>query len=153
MEVLRNLTTAEKELMYDTPVLVTILIAGADNDIDNAEIKKGVELTHDKKITAREDLLEYYRVVGEGFEDKLKVKIHQLPLDSQKRNQLIVDDLHKLNDILPKLPLEFAIDFYWSIRGLAKKIASASGGVLGYMAVGFEESKLLGLDMIHNPGE
>ena len=60
-------------------------------------------------------------------------------------------ELEKLNEILPKLPKEFAVDYYWSLRSLAKKIASASGGLLGYMAVGYEESKLIGLDMIHAP--
>ena len=151
MEVLKNLSTQEKDLMYDAPVLVTILIAGADDDYNKAEIRKAVELAHDKKVTARVDLISYYNIVGEGLEDKLKVKMHQLPVEARDRNPLIIADLKKLNDILPKLEKEFAVDFYWSLRGLAKKIATASGGLLGYMAVGYEESKLIGLDMIDIP--
>ncbi len=151
MEVFKTLSPQEKDVMFDAPVLVTILIAGADGDFNKAEIKKAVELAHDKKVTARADLISYYKVVGEGIEDKLKVKIHQLPTEPRERNSLLIQDLKKLNDILPKLEKEFAIDFYWSLRGLAKKIASASGGLLGYMAVGYEESKLIGLDMIDIP--
>lgn len=151
MEELKLLTAAQREVLFDAPVLVSILIAGADSDIDNAEIRRAVELTHDKKITAREELNEFYAIVGEGFEDKLKVKIHQLPADAEKRNALIIDELKKLNSILPVLRNDFATNYYWSIRNLAKKIAAASGGVLGYLAVGYEESKLIGLDMIDNP--
>jgi hypothetical protein len=151
MEELKLLTAAQRELLFDAPVLVTILIAGADSDIDEAEIKRAVELTHDKKITSREELIEFYEIVGEGFEDKLKVKIHQLPLDAEKRNALIIEELIKLNSVLPVLSKDFATNYYWSIRSLAKKIAGASGGVLGYLAVGYEESKLVGLDMIDNP--
>ena len=151
MDVLKSLTPSEKDLLFDAPVLVTVLIAGADGDFDKAELDRAVELTHDKKVTARADLLEFYQIVGEGIEDKLKVKIHQLPADSAQRNPILISDLERLNDILPKLPHEFATDYYWSLRSLAKKIASASGGLLGYLAVGYEESKLLGLDMIQVP--
>ncbi len=151
MEALKHLSPAEKDTLFEAPVLVAILIAGADNDYDKSELQRAVELTHDKKITARRDLVEFYKVVGEGFEDKLKVKIHSLPADAQSRNPLLIADLEKLNSILPKLEQEFANDFYWSLRGMADKIAHASGGLLGYMAVGYEESKLIGLDMINEP--
>lgn len=151
MEVLKALSPSEKDLLFDAPVLVAILIAGADGEFDKAELASAAELTHDRKVTAREDLLEFYRIVGEGVEDKIKVKIHQLPSDAEERNKALFSELAGLNEVLPKLPSEFATDYYWSLRSLARKIASASGGILGYMAVGYEESKLIGLDMINAP--
>ena len=151
MDALKYLPPSEKDLLFEAPVLVAILIAGADNDIDRAELQRAVELTHDKKITARRDLIDFYKIVGEGIEDKLKVKIHQLPAEAEKRTTVLIAELEKLNDILPKLNREFANDYYWSLRGMASKIAHASGGLLGYMAVGYEESKLIGLEMINEP--
>ena len=152
MEALKNLTPGEKDTLFEAPVLVAILIAGADNDYNKAELQRAIELTHDRRITARRDLLEFYELVGEGIEDKLKVKMHKLPSEAAKRNPVIIEELAKLNDILPKLNSEFANDYYWSLRSMADKIAQASGGLLGYMSVGYEESKLVGLEMINEPG-
>ena len=146
-----SLDRDDQDLMYKIPFLVTVLIAGADNYFDKAEISKAVNISSLKTSSARKSLIEYYGVINIDFEDKLKVLIQSLPGDTEKRNEQIINELEKLNDILPRLGREFAVDFYASITDLAKKIAQASGGVLGYMAVGYEESKLIGLDMIKAP--
>ncbi|MTI37897.1 hypothetical protein E1140_00195, partial [Fulvivirga lutimaris] len=97
--------------------------------------------------------IDYYREVGTDFEDKLKVMIQQFPVSAEERNPIIIEELTKLNSILPKLGNNFAEEFYASIKDLAKKIAESSGGILGYMAVGYEESKLIELKMINNPSK
>ena len=56
-----------------------------------------------------------------------------------------------MNEILIKLDKTLAIKFYESLKDFAKKIAEASGGVLGYMSIGYEESKLIQLKMIKDP--
>lgn len=148
-----KLSEEEVELLLKVPVIVSILIAGADNEIDNSELKKAVSISKDKQKRARVSLLDYYKEVGENFEDKLKVMIQSYPVNSQDRNPLIIDELEKLNEILPKLDVHYAIEFYESIKDIAKKIAESSGGVLGYMAIGYEESKLIGLNMIDDPSK
>ncbi|MEM6829901.1 MAG: hypothetical protein AAF551_05250, partial [Bacteroidota bacterium] len=60
-------------------------------------------------------------------------------------------ELRKLNFILPKIDNNFAVKFYASLKELAKKIAEASGGVLGYLSVGYEEAKLMELKMLKDP--
>jgi len=151
IEQFKNLSDEEIETMLKVPVLVSILIAGADGQIDKSEIKEAVSLSKIKQTKAREDLIAFYQEAGKDFEDKMKVMIAQLPADSKDRNPIIIEELEKVNDILPKLDKHFAEEFYVSIRDMAKKIAEASGGVLGYMAVGYEESKLIGLNMIKDP--
>ncbi|TRX51419.1 hypothetical protein FNH22_24325 [Fulvivirga sp. M361] len=153
VEQFDNLTESERELMFKVPILVSILIAGADNEIDKSEIKQAVNLSKLKQQKARKDLIDYFKTVGTDFEDKLKVTIQQYPVDASDRNPKIIEELERLNHVLPKLDKNFAIDFYASIRDIARKIAEASGGVLGYMAVGYEESKLIGLDMIKEPSK
>lgn len=147
----QNLTEDEQETMYRVPVLVSILIAGADNEIDRYEIKKAVDLSNIKQRSAREELIEYYREVGQDFEDKMKVLINHYPANAQERNKLIIEELERLNSILPKLDQKFAVEFYASIKDIAKKVAEASGGVLGYMAIGYEENKLIDLKMVKDP--
>ncbi|MBL6449985.1 hypothetical protein JMN32_26970 [Fulvivirga sp. 29W222] len=151
IEKFKNLTQEEVEVMYKVPVLVSILIAGADNEIDRSEIKEAVSLSKIKQSNAREDLIDYYKGVGKDFEDKIKVMIQQYPVSAEERNPIIISELEKLNNILPKLDNRFAVEFYSSIKDFAKKIAESSGGLLGYMAVGYEESKLIALDMISDP--
>lgn len=152
IEEFRNLSQSEVEVMYKVPVLVSILIAGADDEIDKSEIRQAVTLSKIKQSKAREGLIDYYREAGKDFEDKMKVMIQQYPANARERNPLIIEELESLNSILPKLDQKFAVEFYESIKDMAKKIAESSGGLLGYMAVGYEESKLIGLNMIKDPG-
>ncbi|MDH5367234.1 MAG: hypothetical protein OEW67_09625 [Cyclobacteriaceae bacterium] len=148
-----KLSEGEIDLILKTPILVSILIAGADNNIDKTEIKKAISISKEKQKRARASLLDYYREVADNFEDKLLIMIQSFPSDAQDRNPIIIDELEKLNDVLPKFDKQYAVEFYESIKEIAKKIAESSGGVLGYMAVGYEESKLIGLKMIDDPSK
>ena len=148
-----SLTAEEKETLFNMPVYVTLLIAGADDKIDNTEIARAIELAELNKKFSRPDLHDYYRVASADFSDKITEALDELPSDHEKRAHILVRQLEKLNDILPKLDKEFAIDFYASAKDLAKKIAESSGGILGYMTIGYEESKLIGLDMINDPSD
>lgn len=146
-----GLLPSEAELMYKAPILVCILIAGADGHIDRKEIQGAIELTRKKQTKAKASLIEFYRAVGEDFEDKLKVVIQSLPIESTQRNPLVIEDLSKLNAIFQKLNKTFVIEFYNSLREIAQKIAESSGGLLGMKSVGQEEARLIGLPMIKAP--
>ena len=146
-----DLEQEEKNLMFSAPVLVAILIAGADGNIDRAEIREAVSISSMKKIKARKELKLFYDVVTTDFEDKLKVGISRYPANPTERLKIITDELKGINSILPKLNKKFAIKFYESLKDFSKRIAESSGGILGYMAVGYEESKVIDLKMIKNP--
>lgn len=143
----------EIKLMYRTPLLVSVLIAGADNKIDKKEIKDVVSLTKIKQNKARSLLLDFYKEIGETFETDLNEEIASLPASAQKRNTYIVDELRRLNIILPKLDRKFAIEFYESMKEIAHTVAHASGGLLGYLTVGVEESRYMELNFIRNPAK
>lgn len=146
---LERLSTSEAEVLSMAPLFVCILIAGADNEIDNKEIKGAIELA--KKGKAKASISEFYRLIAQDFEDKLKITLQTLPFESTQRNPLLFEELSKLNSILPKIEKTFASDFYLSLRYIAKKIAESSGGLLGMKSVGEEEMKFLSLPMIKDP--
>ena len=148
-----NLSQEEEELMYSLPIYVSVLIAGADGKIDGAEIKKAVSLAGLKKKKARKDLLEYYNHVNTDFEDKIKVTIANLPLNQKEREEILIEDIKKSNDAFQKIDKKFAIKLYASLKETANHIAEASGGVFGYMSVGYEESRLIDLKMIKDPSK
>src|ERR1700712_1284345 len=131
-----RLTDSEVELMFKAPFLTCILIAGADGDIDRKEIRTAIQQANKKQQKANSPLIEYYRIVGEDFEDKFKIVFQSYPMLPAKRNPIITGELAELNQILPRLDKTFAKAFYTSIREIAMGIATSSGGMLGMNKVG-----------------
>ena len=145
------LSDDEIDLMLSVPILVSVLTAGADGNIDQREKKEAILLAYNKQYRATKELAGYYRLVGINFEEKLLTCIAKTSNDLDIRNSDLIYELRKLNLVLPKLDKHFSIKFYASIEDWAKRIAEASGGILGYMSVTYEEAKLLTLKMINTP--
>jgi hypothetical protein len=148
-----ELSEDERELMYSLPIYVSVLIAGADGKIDAVEVKKAVSLSDIKKLKARKDLLDYYNYVSTDYEDKIKMAIANLPVGLKEREKILVGHLKSVNEVFRKIDKPFAIKLYASLKEIAKHIAEASGGVFGYMSVGYEESRLIDLKMIKDPAK
>ncbi len=148
-----DLSEDERELMYSLPIYVAVLIAGADGKIDAVEVKRAVSLSDIKKLKARKDLLDYYNHVNTDYEDKIKMTIANLPVGQKEREKILIDHLMSVNEVLKKIDKPFAIKLYASLKEIAKHIAEASGGVFGYMSVGYEESRLIDLKMIKDPAK
>jgi hypothetical protein len=145
-----GLTESETELVLKAPVLVCILIAGADGTIDRKEIKEAIAQTRKKNVSM---LSRYLEEVSQDFEDKLKILIQSYPYESTQRSPIIIDELHQLNLIWAKLDKVFSVQFYQMLRGLAEKIAGSSGGLWGLKTVANEEAKYLHLPMIMDPSK
>ncbi len=146
-----DLSQPEIELMHKAPMLVCILIAGADDHIDNKEVKKAIALTEKKQKRAKSHLLAFYKEVGEDFEDKLRIVIQDFPVEAEERTPLVIEALSHVNTILKKVDPNFALEFYNSLREIASETAKSSGGLLGLKSVGDEEAKLVNLSMLKNP--
>lgn len=149
-----KLESCEIELMQKSPILVCILIAGADHEIDKNEIKGSIELAKKKhKKFKGSSLSNFYLDMAEDFEDKLKVVIQSYPSDAKKRNGIITEELSQINKIWPKLDNAFAQVFYQSIKDMALNTAKSSGGLLGLNTIGEEEAELVKLPMIQDPAK
>lgn len=139
------------EVLLKAPVYVSLLIAGADGTVDKQEIKEAVEVARNKQSRARDQLVPFYREVGKTFEAEFNRLSQELPADLDERTKVLTAELRKLNFILPLIDRNFAVKLIASLKEMAKKIAEASGGVLGYLSVSYEESKLIELNMIKDP--
>lgn len=146
-----KLSEAEIELLNKVPAMVTILIAGADEEISKSELQKAVSLAKIKQSKARRELLSYYQAIGPHFEDTLNNLLASYPEGAETRSKMVVEDLKRLNDILPKLDKAWSVQFVESMKEIAKKVAESAGGVFGYLSIGYEESKLIDLKMINKP--
>ena len=145
------LSKNESELLLKAPILVCILIAGADGTIDRKEIQGAIETTQKRQQKAKGNLSDFYLFAIEDFEDKLKIILQNYPKEPASRNAIIEKELAQINLILPKLDRHFAIELYSSFKEISMKIATSSGGILGMNTVGDEEVKYVELTMINNP--
>jgi hypothetical protein len=148
---LDSLSTEEQEFMHKAPILVCILIAGADGDIDRDEIKGAISQARKKQRSENNSMTQLYSEIGEDFEDKLKVLLQYYPIEVSQRNPMITEELMRLNQLFPKIDRDFAIQFYQSICDLAMKVAKSSGGWFGLKSIGEAEAKYVKLQMIKDP--
>jgi hypothetical protein len=151
VEEFKELSEQEIEVLMNAPVLVSVLMAGADDKIDKKEKNLAISLAKMKTYRARKILVPYYNALHSSFEERMNSLINDMPVNASERNPIIENELAKLNDILPKLDQKFSIQFYESLKDFAKQVAEASGGILGYLSVNVDESKFLNLKMIQNP--
>lgn len=150
---IEKLTDEESKLIYNGPILVTILIAGADDDIDKSEKEKALLMANFNYQTfVFEPKIEtFYKEVSKNFMGKMTSLLNSLPPTAKDRGPAISKQLEKINDIWPKLDQEFALLYYESLRFLADTIAKASGGVFGVGKVSKDEKKWMALEMLHEP--
>ncbi|HTE33778.1 MAG TPA: hypothetical protein VK666_25530 [Chryseolinea sp.] len=145
-----NLTSSETELMLKAPVLVCILIAGADGTIDKKEIKEAIAQTQKQHKAA---LADYLKEVSQDFEDKLKILMQSYPHESTQRNPMLMAELGQLNAIWKKMDARFSTLVYQMLIELAAKVAGSSGGILGMNTVTDEDAKYLQLATIQDPSK
>lgn len=146
-----GLNDHETELMLKAPILVCILIAGADGTIDRKEIDEAIAIAR-KQTRSKSLLTTYFEDLYQDFEDKLKVLIQSYPHVPAQRASRIERELSELNTLWFKLDHRFAKEFYEALKKIAGKIASSSGGLLGMNSIGSEEAKYVQLSMINDPG-
>lgn len=148
----KRLNPEETELMLQAPALVTILIAGADENIDPEETGWAAKVAKYRKATAELPALrEYYRAIEGRFVETIEKLIQELPAGLHARTAEIAAQLQGLNAIWPKLSPEFARAFYRDLKTLAEHVAKASGGLLGLGKISDKEREWLDLQMIQPP--
>ena len=143
-----NLTTDEAEKMTNAISLITILIAGADNDIDQKEKEWAAKVTKIRTYSNPETLHDFYVEAGNNFEEKLDQNIAHFSKITEERTGQITTQLSQLNDIFPKLDPVFAVKLYNSFLSFAKHVAKSSGGFMGFGSISSAESHLMGLPML-----
>lgn len=144
-----KLTPHEKQMMYEAIPLITVLIACADGEMTHQERNWSEKVTRIRSYSYHESLRPFYLNVGKDYQEKLDHWLKVLPLNVDRRTEIITKKLSQLNKILPKLDKKFAWLYYTSLLSFAKHVAKASGGFLGIASINFKEHQLIGLDMIN----
>lgn len=139
----------ERNLLLDAPVIVTYLIGGADDDLDTKEKEKSNHLVHIRAATGDPLLFDFYKEIENSFAEKLDTLVAKYGnLQVNERTRVLVEELSRMNEILPKLTDLYARAYLKSLRSLAHGVAEASGGFLGFLDLSYEEKHLTALEMI-----
>jgi hypothetical protein len=136
------------ELLVDAIPLITILIAGADGNIDDDEKDWGKKLTKIRAYANPDLLQEYYQKVGETYSTRLEELIQSLPKEVDARSTAISEKLAALNPLLAKLEQHEGHLLYNSFITFAEHVAKSSGGFLRIGSISKAEAKWMGLPMI-----
>ena len=146
IKAFESLTSSESNLLLQAPALIAVLIASADQEIDEKETSWASKLVKYRSFTASPLLQEYYTVVGEHFEESMESLVENW--ESLSKFGALTEQLKATNPVLGKLDPAFAEELKKSWRSLAKKVAEADGGLFGFASVNKEEKALMDLPMI-----
>lgn len=141
----------EQELVKKAPLLVSILVAGADGVIDSDEIHSVAKLIHTKSFSEVSDIRHLYNEIDHDVEAAFSSILNGLPTDPQERELKVSEELSGLNPILAKMDAQVATDFYNSLKKFAMHMAQTSGGILGMLKVNHHEKEIIKLPMLNKP--
>lgn len=134
--------------LKDAVALITLLIGGADGDLDKDERAWAEKVTKIRSYKMSEDLIGFYQEVGKDFSSRLDQFIADFPVSVDDREKLIAERLTALDPILASLDPSVAYHLYKSYLSFAEHVAKASGGIFGFFSVGPHEGELISLPMI-----
>ena len=143
-----NITQEEYQQLKDSIAWVTLLVAGADGEIDEKEGEWASKLTKIRGYSGDKKLRGFYDEVDEDFTLKVDQLISELPSSVEERNSLLSEKIGGLNPILAKLDQEIGATLYDNLLSFAHHVAKASGGFLRMWSISAAEKKVIKLDML-----
>lgn len=148
LEGLEHLTTEELDTLVSIPVWIAALVGGADGEIDREERVWADRLMRARTYSSPGLLSEYYRVVAQGFLEKVDEVMEVMSKDAQTRNAELSDKISAVNPVLARMEPAMGASFYKSFLTMAEETAKASGGFLRIGAVSSAENKWVKLPML-----
>jgi len=125
-----DLTAEEKELLFKAPVLVSLLAASGDHEINKKQKADAIKLSHLKTFTAHPALIPYYREVEKNFGVYFEEAAQKYaPFTDEKREEL-KKEINTLDIVIKKLDKDFAMTLHVSLKGYADHVRRADASFL-----------------------
>jgi len=148
IEHFHTISDEQFKTLTSTIARITILIGGADGNLDKEEKDWAAKLAKIRTYANSDTLHGFYREVGKDFTEVLEAELAALPGIVEDRSNILVEKIAEVNAILPLLATDIAQELYLSYVSFAKHVAKASGGFFDFWSVSAAEEKWLDLDMI-----
>lgn len=143
-----TLTAEETAMMMDAIPHIIILVAAADDDMDETELAAAQKLADVRSYSNSQRLTAYYESIDDNLRQRTLELYAHLPKQLSDREALLTERLTALNDVIAKLPSPFSYLYAKSFRSFARHVAEAHGGFLRFFTVGPKEAKVADLPMI-----
>lgn len=145
---LAPLTAAEVQQLTDSIPLITLLIAGADGNIEEKELEWARKVANIRTYASDEHLRSFYELVELKFDERFMHYRGSLSSDVEVRSEQISAYLAELNHILPKIDQHYAYRLYKSLKSFANQVGKATGGFMSFFSISKHESRWIPLAMI-----
>lgn len=142
-----KLSAEELNILKEAFVDITLLIASADNKITPQELEEATNTIRVRGYEANHLFHEFYDKVNNDFEEQLNQAIQNRDV-SEDATDFYSRKIARVNGVFEKLPNSISKRLYRDYLSFAKRIANASGGILGFAKITPMERNLMALPMI-----
>ena len=132
MKSFEDLSQVEKNRLLKFPVYISMLAANNDDSLDETEKKAAAKFCHIKTFTCDPLLKTFYHQAEKEFNKNVEELENTLPKERSKREEIIKNELAKIETILLKLGTAYALLMYRSMRAFKKHVSKAHRNVLEY---------------------
>lgn len=132
MKSFHDLNPEEKDLLLKFPVYVSMLAAEKDDHLDKIEKRTAIQFCHIKTFTCDPLLSEFYHEAEKRFEANINELDQSLPKDKTEREEIIKNELAKIEKILLKLGTDYALVMHRSMRSFKNHVSRAHRNILEY---------------------
>jgi len=142
-----TLSQEDRQILKDAFVSITLLIASAEGNLNDAEINEAINTIKVRGYEANHIFYEFYDEIGQDFTQKLTDALATATI-SRESEDLYANQISRVNAVFDKLPNSVSRRLYQDYLSFAHRIANASGGILGFGTISREERNLIHLPMI-----
>jgi hypothetical protein len=109
------------------------MLAAEKNDhLDKIEKKTAIQFCHIKTFTCDPLLSQFYHEAEKNFETNINELDTALPMDKTEREEIITNELAKIERILLKLGTDYALVMHRSMRSFKNHVSRAHRNILEY---------------------
>lgn len=132
MKAFDDLNPAEKDLLLKYPVYISMLAAENNDHLDKTEKRRAIQFCHIKTFTCDPLLSQFYHEAEKRFEANINELDNALPTNKGEREEIIKDELAKIEKILLKLGTDFTLVMHRSMRSFKDHVSRAHRNILEY---------------------
>ena len=150
------LSQEEIDFLIKVPVYVTIMVGGADNELEDIELEWAEKVARFRSFKSSPELQQYYLEVDKIFSSELEKMVQNLKNQVKKpreQSKEISEELKRLNDIFAKLDKETAEKLYNDFLSFARHVASVSDNLLGMGGINPDEWEYVRLPSVKHPAK
>lgn len=149
-----RLTSEEVDFLIKTPVYITVMVGGADDEIEDNEINWAEKVARYRSFKSDPDLQKYYLEVDKYFSDQLDQYVTELKKGDKSPREYskeINEKLQRLNPIFEKLDSSTSEKLYNDFLSFARHVASVSDHIFGMGGINPEEWEYVRLPSVKPP--